>query len=205
MAGRVAADGGRHQSVDGTVCQRSSLKTDPFCLHVSLGPTMQPGMTRGRLGGEGTGRMFCMSVDRRFLECPRNTTLYKYLSDITAGPWSRSRGSASGTMGPYPDQALIASSSVGSPGRPAVSGDQHRGLLQVGPPKKRHSPGTSLRRQMVWRSAPESRRRNKRGGGRDQRRDRQLVTERDQDFNLAFRDAAKKKKSYGSLGFTAAN
>jgi len=97
-------------------------------------------------------------------------------------------------------QALIASSSVGSPGRPAVSSDQHRGLLQVGPPKKRHSPGTSLWRRMVSRSAPKSRRRNKRGGGREQQRDRQLVTSTWPSETLQ-----KKKKSYGSLGFTAAN
>lgn len=86
-------------------------------------------------------------------------------------------------------QALIASSSVGSPGRPAVSSDQHQGSCRWAHQNAVY--WDLLWRQMVSRSAPKPDDKQRRG--REKRRDGQLVTERVQDFNLAFRDTHKKR------------
>lgn len=85
-------------------------------------------------------------------------------------------------------QALIASSSVGSPGRPAVSSDQHQGSCRWAHQNTVY--WDLLWRQMVSRSAPKPD--DKQRGGREKRRDGQLVAERVQDFNLAFRDTKKR-------------
>ncbi len=84
-----------------------------------------------------------------------------------------------GDLWPLP-QALIASSSVGSPGRPMVNSDQHRGSCRWA-----HQNAVYwglLWRQMVSRSAPKPD--DKQRGGREKRRDGQLVTERGSGLQL---------------------
>lgn len=86
-------------------------------------------------------------------------------------------------------QALIASSSVGSPGRPVVSSDQHRGSCRWAHQNAVYR--DLLWRQMVSQSAPKPDDKQRRG--REKQRDGQLLAERVQDFTLAFRDTKKKE------------